>query len=305
MNTVNLPGSQLQELSKCITNGRTGQDACAALFLYDYCLTVWDEVKYVWRPRRLSISSCAFMIARYGVMTATILTTLPNADSPAVDNAANALRLISIIASEFIVAVRTWAIWNRSRKILITLAVVSVAAVIPAAFIVAESIISTRVVPLAGPEFIAICSLSISNINQGFVVPYVLTILYEFVTLTLSLIQIIKWRRSIPSQVRAPIIDTLWRDGVLYFSFMLVLGFMNIGIVLQQGIPQIRTGGAELQAVLHSILSTRIVLHLAGSTDSRDITAPGCSVYQSSGAIFTSEFATVDRFTRGGIREDG
>ncbi|KAJ4480991.1 hypothetical protein J3R30DRAFT_3463167 [Lentinula aciculospora] len=93
---------------------------------------------------------------------------------------------------------------------------------------------------------------------------------------------------------------------------MLVLGFVNIGLVLQQGVPQVRTGGAELQAVFHSILSTRIVLHLATSNDSRDITAPGCSVYQTGPGIqFTSEFATMDhsglntsRFNRGVHEEE-
>ncbi|KAE9406063.1 hypothetical protein BT96DRAFT_279524 [Gymnopus androsaceus JB14] len=120
--------------------------------------------------------------------------------------------------------------------------------------------------------------------------------LYEFVTLTLSLIRILKWRKTIPKHIRAPIIDNLWRDGVLYFSFMLVSGFVNIGLVLQQGVPQLRTGGAQLQAALHSILSTRIVLHLAKSNDPRDITAPGVSAYlnQTRDGIFTSHFATMD-----------
>jgi len=78
---------------------------------------------------------------------------------------------------------------------------------------------------------------------------------------------------------------------------MMILGFLNIGLVLQQGVPQLRAGGAELQTVIHSILSTRIVLHLAKSKSPRDITAPGVSVYldqsQTTGSRFTSEFATI------------
>ncbi|THV03448.1 hypothetical protein K435DRAFT_278199 [Dendrothele bispora CBS 962.96] len=41
---------------------------------------------------------------------------------------------------------------------------------------------------------------------------------------------------------------------------MLALGFFNIGIVLQSNVPQLRSGSSQLQAVFHSILSTRIVL---------------------------------------------
>ncbi|KAJ3754094.1 hypothetical protein EV360DRAFT_87165 [Lentinula raphanica] len=312
---ADLTDAQISALSQCITNGRIGQSityASVALFLYDYSLTVWKEAKYVWRPRRITLSSVTFIIARYAAMASAIITLLPvraitvavtntqtdmclfkNAAVPSIDSAATVCRLIAIIASELILAVRTWAIWGRSRKVLITLISFSLAGIISTATIVAMSIVSNHVVPLVSEQFQSICSLTISNISHGFIIPYVVAMLYEFVTLTLSLIRIITWRKTIPAHIRAPIINTLWRDGVVYYSFMLVLGFVNIGLVLQQGVPQVRTGGAELQAVFHSILSTRIVLHLAGSSDSRDITAPGCSVYQS-GIQFTSEFATID-----------
>ncbi|KAJ3820528.1 hypothetical protein EV361DRAFT_941370 [Lentinula raphanica] len=293
---ADLTDAQISALSQCITNGRIGQSityASVALFLYDYSLTVWKEAKYVWRPRRITLSSVTFIIARYAAMASAIITLLPNAAVPSIDSAATVCRLIAIIASELILAVRTWAIWGRSRKVLITLISFSLAGIISTATIVAMSIVSNHVVPLVSEQFQNICSLTISNISHGFIIPYVVAMLYEFVTLTLSLIRIITWRKTIPAHIRAPIINTLWRDGVVYYSFMLVLGFVNIGLVLQQGVPQVRTGGAELQAVFHSILSTRIVLHLAGSSDSRDITAPGCSVYQS-GIQFTSEFATID-----------
>ncbi|KAJ3850345.1 hypothetical protein EV368DRAFT_84625 [Lentinula lateritia] len=277
---ANLTDAQLRALSECITHGRIGQGmsyASVVLFLYDYSLTVWNEAKYVWGPCRLTLSSITFVVARYAAMATAIIALLPNASVPAIDSTATGelqslfsdnrltidhqvFRLIAIIASELILAVRTWAIWGRSRKILIMLISFSVAAIIPAATIVAESIVSNHVVPLVNEEFQDICSLTISNISEGFIGPYVVAMLYEFVTLTLSLIRIISWRKTIPARIRAPIIDTLWRDGVLYYSFMLILGFVNIGLVLQQGVPQVRTGGAELQAVLHSILSTRIVL---------------------------------------------
>ncbi|KAF9069226.1 hypothetical protein BDP27DRAFT_737957 [Rhodocollybia butyracea] len=301
MDTVDLTDSQFHDLSECVTNGRMGQAiegiiyASATLFLYDYCLTVLSEVKYVWCPGRVSISSSAFMVARYGTMADIVLALLPSSRSPAVDNGAGVLRFLAIIASQLIVAVRTWAIWNKNRMILIVLTILSLATMIPATVLVIERIISNRVVLSVTPEFQNICILTIGKISQAFVAPFILVIFYEFVNLTFSLIRIVKWRKTIPKNIRAPIIDTLWRDGVMYFSFMLVLGSMNIGIVLQQ-VPQFRAGGIQLQAVFQSILSTRIVLHLAGSRDSRDITAPGCSVYQSnSGNQFTSLFTTVDR----------
>ncbi|KAF5392053.1 hypothetical protein D9757_003278 [Collybiopsis confluens] len=293
MGSTNLTDSQLKALSECIANGRMGQGityASSAIYIYDYTLTVWDEVKYIWRPRRITVGSVAFFLARYLAMAATVVVLLPGSDSAfETSNTANVLRLISIVASEFIIAVRTWAIWSRSRKILLTLVAFSLATLIPAAIIVAESVITTHVEALVSEEFIDICSLTTSNINRSFVVPYILTILYESVTLSLSLIRILNWRKNIPKSIRTPLLDNLWRDGVLYFSFMLVLGFMNVGIVLQQG-------------------------HLAKSKQFGDITATGSSVYQSRTQIqFTSNFSEATssssdrrprRFTRNVSNEE-
>ncbi|KAJ4480990.1 hypothetical protein J3R30DRAFT_3463159 [Lentinula aciculospora] len=212
-NVASLTDAQLKALSECITHGRIGQSisyASVVLFLYDYTLTVWNEAKYVWRPGRVTLSSITFIIARYAAMASAIITLLPNANVPIIDSTTTVFRLISIIASELILAVRTWAIWGRSRKILITLVFFSLAAAIPAATIVAESIVSNHVVPLVNEEFKNICSLTISNISEGFIGPYVVAMLYEFVTLTLSLIRIISWRKTIPKNIRAPIIDTLF-----------------------------------------------------------------------------------------------
>ncbi|KAF5383932.1 hypothetical protein D9757_007400 [Collybiopsis confluens] len=298
MNTSgsSLTDSQLRTLAECVANGRIGQGityATSVLFVYDYILTVWDEVKYVWKPKKATISSISFFLARYTAMAGIIVSALPGSNNAtATTSATTVLRLISIVASELIITVRTWAIWSKNRKIMVVLAVFALATIIPPLIILSIGIVTNRVEALVSEEFIDVCSLVVSNINQQFIAIYICTILYEFVMITLSLIRILSWRKTIPKNIRAPIMDNLWRDGVLYFSFILVLGFVNIGIVLQQGVPQIRSASSQLQAVIHSVLSTRMVLHLASSRDSRDITAPGTSVYLSSADVqFTSEIA--------------
>ncbi|THU80853.1 hypothetical protein K435DRAFT_491543 [Dendrothele bispora CBS 962.96] len=294
-----LTASQLQQLYKCVANGRTGTSigyAASTLFLFDYVLTVYNEARYIWKPRRITLGTAAFVISRYTAMVASIILLLPNATSSSttVDSLSTALRLVSIISSEFIVAVRTWAIWEKRRSILYTLAFFSLAAVIPAAIIVAKSIMTNRIEALVSQDTIDICRITISDIRAAYVVPYILTIIYEIVTLSLSLIKVVRWRKSIPKTIRIPLIDTLWQDGVLYFSWMLALGFFNIGIVLQSNVPQLRSGSSQLQAVFHSILSTRIVLHLADSHTPREISTSGLSVttFNARHPQFTSYFTT-------------
>ncbi|KAK7460455.1 hypothetical protein VKT23_009176 [Stygiomarasmius scandens] len=213
-------------------------------------------------------------------MATSIITLFPQATNrtTGVDSLTTALRLVSVVSSELIVAVRTWAIWEGQRSILFTLTILSLAAVIPATVIIAQSIMTNHIEAIVSEDTIDICSVTIGNVRAAFVVPYILTIIYELVILSLSLFKVIEWRRTIKDTIRAPLIYTLWRDGVLYFSWMLALGFVNIVVVLQSEAPQLRSGSAQLQAALHSILSTRIVLHLANLRTPRDITSIGISV---------------------------
>ncbi|KAF9265142.1 hypothetical protein L218DRAFT_186811 [Marasmius fiardii PR-910] len=254
---------QLEEFRKCVQNVRLGDSilfASSALFLFDYVSTIFDEIKFLRRTKWLSLGTGAFVVSRYCAMVVVILAIIPARHNLKVDSINKVVRLAAIIASEFILATRTWAIWRRSRKILWTLIVFSVFALIPIAIIMGENVATNTVRPLIIPELAELCSTTFGNIPNAFIVAYVVAIIYEMVTLSLSLFRIAQWRKSIPENMRVPLLDTLWRDGVLYFTFMLLLSFMNIGIILQSDVPQLRTAGANLQAVLHSAIATRIVL---------------------------------------------
>ncbi|KAF9265141.1 hypothetical protein L218DRAFT_186435 [Marasmius fiardii PR-910] len=236
-----LSDSQLEQLKKCVQNGRLGDNilfASSALF-----------VRFLRRTKRLSLGTGAFVASRYGALLVAILALSPARHAPTVDS-----------AGAVILAIRTWAIWGKSRKILWALIVFSLSAVIPAAIIIGKSLGTNSVRPLITPELADICSATFGDIPGAFIVPYILTIIYEIMTLSLSLFRIAKWRKCIPENIRAPFLTILWRDGVLYFTFVLLLSFMNIGIILQSEAPQLRTGGGNLQAVLHSAVATRIVL---------------------------------------------
>ncbi|KAF9028010.1 hypothetical protein BDZ89DRAFT_1160472 [Hymenopellis radicata] len=292
-----------QTVYDCVKFGRMGNGllyACVAMFLYDYCLTVYDEIRYIWKPRRISLTSVTFILARYPVFASVILILLPayvnqrGNHTVLLSDVVTALRLLGIIASEFILAVRTWAIWEKSRIILITLTVFSVSAIVPAAVVVAKDISTARVDPVIASY--SNCRMIISEVTNAYVVPYVLTIVYEGITLTSSLIRITRWRKRIPKRIRAPLLDALWRDGVFYFSWTLALSFLNIAIIVQSSSNQFRSGASELQAVMHSILSCRVVLHLAGSKVPKEINSSGCSLYTNPAIQFTTqiEFAEHD-----------
>ncbi|KAK1219404.1 hypothetical protein PQX77_017876 [Marasmius sp. AFHP31] len=304
MEALPLTETQLEQLEWCIYNGRLGDGflfAGSALFSFDYALTFAKEVKFMSRSgRRPSLGTGLFIVSRYCALGMAVLAITPVRSNATVDSVMTGmerlrdildhacrstlsprvvLRLGSIASSEIILALRTWAIWGRNRKILFYLVTFTVCAVATGAIIIGKALTTNQIRPLIIPELTHLCSATLSDIKNAFIVPYILTIIYEILTLALSLYRITKWRQSIPENIRAPLLDTLWRDGVVYFTFMLLLNFMNIGIVLQSEVPQLRSGGANLQAILHSMMACRIVLHLATSKNPRDITNPAISAY--------------------------
>jgi len=172
-------------------------------------------------------------------------------------NMSTALRVIVIVVSEAILAVRTWAIWGKNRSILIFLCIVSAAALGGNAALVIRGVNNTHI---QSPD--ANCTIVVNSQSQAYLIPYVVTIAYETITMSLSAVRILKWRGQMTPSARTPLLDTLWKDGIMYFTWMIALGIANIFLVFH-GSVAVRTGGAQLQSSLHSILSTRIVLHLA------------------------------------------
>ncbi|KAJ6524569.1 hypothetical protein B0H19DRAFT_1276516 [Mycena capillaripes] len=246
------------DLATCASEAQFGPGlsfASAALFLFEYCLTFFDELRFIWFQNH-SASTILFVVARYAGM-ASAIATLIQTPTTSLALANMTLRVIVIVASEAILAIRTWAIWEKKRSILIILCAVSLAALGGNATLVIRGVNSTHVQTTdAG------CTVIVNRKSQSYLIPYLVVIAYETITISLSAARILKWRVQITPSARTPLLDTLWNDGLMYFSWMIALGILNILLILH-GSVAIRTGGAQLQSSIHSVLSTRIVLHLA------------------------------------------
>ncbi|KAJ7270881.1 hypothetical protein C8J57DRAFT_1319969 [Mycena rebaudengoi] len=101
--------------------------ASATLQLFEYSLTFSDEVRLIW-CLRLSASSILFLVARYaGLLSSLVTLAQTPASTVLVANLGTVLQYIVIIASEGLV--RTWAIWEKKKSILVLLCVVSAAGI--------------------------------------------------------------------------------------------------------------------------------------------------------------------------------
>jgi len=238
--------------------------AGAALFLFDFSLTFSDELQYLWRSRKkLTLSTTLYIAARYPALASVVISFLPT--TVFLRNVDTCLKVVAICSSEFIFGVRTWALYEKSKTMAVVLVLGAIAALAPGIVVVVKDVTTTRAQGQTEFADFPQCQIFISAAKNEWLLPYAVTIAFEILNLSLSIPKIAKWRKHLPKASRSSLLDTIRNDGIIYFCFMLLLGFMNIGLVLQVSNPQLRSGGTQLQTCLHSMLSCRMILHVANS----------------------------------------
>jgi len=206
------------------------------LILYDWALTSGDELTFVWRRSKNNYARILFIF-------------------------------IAIICSELILATRAWAIWARNRRILTFLAIFIPACLVPAIVGVAYAVnitptfVTPSVAMVLEDGTVVRCDLVTGPVKRFLVMIYVSIMAIEAVVVALSLFKIFQYYQGVPRKTRSKLLDVLWIDGLMYFVFMLLVGILNLGLVLHSSNSSLYVGSPELQTALHSILSTRIVLH--------------------------------------------
>jgi len=256
-------------LSQCLRDWQLVFDiavAGATLIFYDWFLTSSDEFTFLWRRDGNPYIRIPFFLARYLALVSAIVGLLMPTVTQA--NIVTCLRGIAILSSEFILAARTWAIWERSRPALIFLVVFAIACISPVIAITISDVATTRTarhtaVPFATQSGPWKCPVLTSDVGHVWVAAYVLVAVFEAVVLALTLLKVLQLYRRAPQLSMSKLVDVIWIDGIIYFFFMLLLSILNVGLVLQMSYPLLRHGGSQIQTVFHSVLATRIVLHIS------------------------------------------
>ncbi|THH32838.1 hypothetical protein EUX98_g1348 [Antrodiella citrinella] len=111
--------------------------ASAALLVYDFILTFHSEVTLIW-PSQWNPVKVLFVLTRYlpfvNMCLVLFYQTKENIDVEMCQKTyypAGWLIVIGIVVAEVILVVRTWAIWGRSQKVAILLAVAGATSLIP------------------------------------------------------------------------------------------------------------------------------------------------------------------------------
>ncbi|OAX38607.1 hypothetical protein K503DRAFT_770312 [Rhizopogon vinicolor AM-OR11-026] len=226
-----------------------------AILIFDYCITFQDEVKLTW-SRPWDITRIIFTISRYLPFVGIALTAHAalHVSGPCPPNLEeNIIHIVSIVAAEGLLLLRTWAFWERSKKLLIGLLIYA-AVTITAAVVVNRN--PTPLIPGTEPTG---CFFEASR--NGAVVYSILAI-YECVILFLTAYK----RFHDYKDFRSSIVTTIYCDGMIYILCIITITVTNVivGIAFPIAYSDMFD---TLQIVIHSVLASRILFRLRSSND--------------------------------------
>ncbi|KAG1779927.1 hypothetical protein EV702DRAFT_1083176 [Suillus placidus] len=230
-----------------------------AILVFDYCITFQDEVHWTW-SRPWGLIRVIFTISRYLPFLGSGLTAYAalRVSGPCPPSLAeNIIHILSIVAAEGMLVIRTWAFWQKSKKLLIGLLIYSAATVIGAVsmnILPNHQLISTDVSMIPGP-----CGFESSR-NAALV--YSILALFECVILILTAY---KWFRDYRrSEVQSSIVTTVYGGSMLYMLCIIAITVTNV--IIDAAFPVGFTNMFDtLQLVIHSVLASRILFHLRSS----------------------------------------
>ncbi|GLB45725.1 hypothetical protein LshimejAT787_2600580 [Lyophyllum shimeji] len=233
--------------------------SCAILF-YDYFLTLEMEVEYIWKAT-WGMGKVLFLLARYPtfvdvpVMLYYALTpNLPFEKCANLYSAASWLTAFGIGMAEAVLVLRTFALWGNNRKILVFLLGLYTAIYIPVVVIL---VIFLRSLRWGAPPLPTVVGCYPTQGSVILFADFALLMVNETIVMVLTIwIGVKRFRHS-----RNPLVITLYRDGVFYFVYLFLISAGNI-IVLLAGPPEYVDLLNTFQRVMHSVLSTRILLHV-------------------------------------------
>ncbi|KAG2138466.1 hypothetical protein DEU56DRAFT_334634 [Suillus clintonianus] len=230
-----------------------------AILIFDFCITFQDEVQWTWN-RPWGITRVIFVISRYlpfvgSGLTAYAALRVSGPCPPSLEE--NIIHIISIVAAEGLLVIRTWAFWKKSRRMLIGLSIYSVVTIIGAVsmnVLPNHQLISTDASAIPGP-----CGFESSR-NAALV--YSILALFECVILFLTAYKKFSDYREIDSSI----ITTVYGGSMFYMLGIITITVTNVIIdaVLPVGFTNVFD---TLQLVIHSVLASRIVFHLRSSHD--------------------------------------
>ncbi|KAL7283511.1 hypothetical protein ACG7TL_002944 [Trametes sanguinea] len=223
---------------------------------YDYLLTLFDEVQYFWKSARISAVSVLFVIIRYlGLLGPVPFVLEYFGHLP--ENTCRTLQTYHqayAIASQAIVAImlviRTYALYERNKRILFLLIVTHVGGGVFCLISIVTNLSPAKTtIPL--PFTFSGCDLSLTD-QQGIhlALAWGAMLWFDTTIFVLTFVRALRMRRHLPGGL----LETMFRDGTIYYGIMVAANVTNTitFLITPSGSPM-KGMSTTLTNVAHSV----------------------------------------------------
>ncbi|KAG1890409.1 hypothetical protein F4604DRAFT_664441 [Suillus subluteus] len=232
----------------------------ATFWTYDYICSLHEEWTYLLRSRWTKVKALyitaryvPFLIATMNLYVAVAPTDNTN-ECQILMNIITSLSLISLTCSECFFVLRTYALWNKNRIILVAM-LSTLFAVIVSSFIIGFTATATSY-----STGNAIPSCRWNSGSSSFFVPFILLFVFQLVLVSLTLVYVIQsWRST-----KGPLYAILLKHNIFYYTCGLLLSTVNVlAPLLVLPLSDFLSYSPEaFEIFILAILATRMHLHL-------------------------------------------
>ncbi|KAG1797424.1 uncharacterized protein HD556DRAFT_1535152 [Suillus plorans] len=232
--------------------------ASIAALLFDYCLTFDSEVRWTW-GRKWGIVRIAFVISRYTPIATIVMYLYYILDSGGIRNPGmyiainGTLSTCNAAAADAMLVARAQAFCQWGVRTLIAIILLCTAIIVVALTII--YVVTSKpgdAYVFEGEEYVSIA--------------YGLGMVYQLLLMSLILHKRFKFYR----QNTTPLVTNVYRDGVIYVLCIALASMVNcIGIAVLP-VNNIMLSQRSPQAVVYSVISSRILFNLRETSESQD-----------------------------------
>ncbi|KAL5531109.1 hypothetical protein ACEPAG_3985 [Sanghuangporus baumii] len=245
--------------------------ASFVVLAWDILISLQDEVQVhlIWKAK-WSSGKVLYLACRYPILMEAVVWLASTLDFSATSTFCSVAAyldgwstLVFIIPVQLIVVLRTIALWDKRRRVIVALIIVTVATDITMATSIAlvfKSLV-LKANPLIRPVFG--CDSGLVSLNTTITTPaWAALMIFDTVIFLLTLTKVVAKSRH----GRTPLLTVLFRDGFAYYTFMLATSVGNL--IIYTALPATRHGllNSMLQVLRStmSITGARILLNVRG-----------------------------------------
>ncbi|KAG7091409.1 hypothetical protein E1B28_010446 [Marasmius oreades] len=246
--------------------------AGGVLFVYDILINLDIEIECIWgtldlrkRKRGFVIFNLLYLAQRYlplldqVILDQYILLGATNSRKCEIGFTLSAwCSVVGVLLSELILVLRIWGVWAMKPSIAVILVALALGCSVPTVIFFERFLKGLQYPELDMPGLVQLRRCLILVRNKDVYVCWILLMIIDGAGFILMAIPGVKAYRS---GGNSNLIRAVYRDGVIYYALIFMVSLVNVIIILLLP-PELVIIISPFERVLHSILASRVILHI-------------------------------------------